>query len=65
MPREYRHISRYEKEILELMSEVNRLVGETNTDFESLLKHYKVESTSKMTTEQLKDCVKKLKERLE
>ena len=53
-----------QKQNLELMSELNRLVGETNTNYEDILKHYKVDSTSEMTIEQLKDCVEKLKEKL-
>lgn len=50
-----------QKEIFNLMVKMNELVAETpNTDFETITKHYKVESTSEMTLEQLKDCVKKL-----
>lgn len=52
-----------ENKILELMNKINELASETNTDFEDIRKHYKVESTSEMTLEQLKDCVKNLKEK--
>lgn len=49
-----------QKEILNLMVKMNKLVAETHKDFETITKHYKVESTSEMTLEQLKDCVSKL-----
>lgn len=50
-----------QKEIFNLMVKMNELVVETpNMDFEDIRKHYKVESTSEMTLEQLKDCVSKL-----
>ena len=51
-------------EILSLTTEMNRLVNETNTDYEKLLAHYKVKSNSEMSLEQLKDAVKILKERI-
>ena len=49
-----------EKEILDLMQQVRVLADDTNTDYEDLLKYYKVTSNSEMTLEQLKDCVKNL-----
>lgn len=52
-----------QKQILELMARMNELVGETHTDFEDITTHYKVESTSEMTTTQLIDCVKNLEEK--
>lgn len=52
-----------QKQILELMVRINELVAETHTDFEDIRKHYKVESTSKMTLKQLEDCIKNLEEK--
>lgn len=49
-----------EKEILDLMQQMRELADLTNTDYEELLKYYKVNSNSNMTLEQLKDCVKNL-----
>ena len=49
-----------QKEILNLMVKMNELVSETHKNFEDITKYYKVESTSNMTLEQLKDCVSKL-----
>lgn len=49
--------------ILNLMARMNELVTETNTDFEDITTHYKVDSTSKMTLKQLEDCVKNLEEK--
>lgn len=45
---------------LELLNDLNTLVAVTGTDYEKVLKHYKVESTSEMTTEQLEEAVEKL-----
>jgi len=53
-----------QQERLELINDLNGLVELTNTDYEKLLAHYKVESNADMTTEQLKDAVEKLKEKL-
>lgn len=53
-----------QQERLELINDLNGLVELTNTDYEKLLEHYKVESNSDMTTEQLKEAVEKLKEKL-
>lgn len=53
-----------QKEIFNLMVKVNELVAETpNIDFETITNYYKVNSTSEMTIEQLKDCVKNLEEK--
>lgn len=49
--------------ILNLMARMNELVSETNTDYEDITTHYKVDSTSKMTLKQLEDCVKNLEEK--
>ena len=53
-----------QNERLELINDLTGLVEVTNTDYEKLLKHYKVESNADMTTEQLKEAIEKLKERL-
>ena len=45
------------------MGKVKELVEETNTDYEDIRKHYKVESTSNMTKEQLQDCIKNLEKK--
>ena len=45
------------------MKDTNLIVGKTNTDFEDITTHYKVESTSNMTLKQLEDCVKNLEEK--
>lgn len=49
--------------ILNLMARMNELVSETNTYYEDITTHYKVDSTSKMTLKQLEDCVKNLEEK--
>lgn len=53
-----------QQERLELINDLNGLVELTNTDYEKLLEHYKVKSNADMTTEQLKEAVEKLKEKL-
>ena len=53
-----------QKEILELMQELTRLLDETNTDRDKFYKYYKVSSNAEMTLEQLKDGIEKLKEKL-
>ena len=53
-----------QQERLELINDLNGLVELTNTDYEKLLAHYKVDSNSDMTTEQLKEAIEKLKEKL-
>ena len=53
-----KELSEEEQElILIYMNKVNKLVHETNTDFEELLKYFKVKSTSNMTLNQLKEAV--------
>lgn len=52
------------QEELELINEINILVQKTKTDYEKLLKHYKVKSNSEMTIEQLKDAKKLLEQKL-
>lgn len=53
-----------QEEKLLLTEKMNKLVHETNTNYPTLLKHYKVDSTSKMTLEQIKDAIKKLEGKL-
>lgn len=53
-----------QQERLKLLSDISGLVELTNTDYEKILEHYKVESSAEMTTEQLKETVEKLKEKL-
>lgn len=53
-----------QNERLELINDLNGLVELTNTDYEKLLEHYKVESNADMTTEQLKEAVEKLRSKL-
>ncbi len=50
-----------EKEVIDLMQQMGELADSTNTNYEELLKYYKVDSNSKMTLDQLRDCVKNLK----
>ena len=53
-----------QKEKLQLLSDINGLVAQTNTDMDKMLKAYKVNSTSEMTIEQLRDCAKRLIKKL-
>lgn len=53
-----------QNERLELINDLNGLVELTNTDYEKFLAHYKVESNADMTTEQLKEAIERLKEKL-
>lgn len=53
-----------QQERLELINDLNGLVELTNTDYEKLLAHYKVESNADMTTEQLKEAIEKLRGKL-
>ena len=53
-----------QKEILNKMMELQKLLNETNTDRDNFYKYYKVKSDSEMTLEQLNDAINKLKEKL-
>lgn len=53
-----------QQERLELINDLNGLVELTNTDYEKLLAHYKVESNAEMTTDQLKEAIEKLRDKL-
>ena len=55
-----------EKEQLEkltLINKMNELVVQTKTDYEKILEHYKVETNSDMTIEQLKDAINLLEKK--
>lgn len=52
------------KEQTTLLAEFNKLVIETNTDIKKILNNYEVESTSKLSIEQLKDAIKVLKKKV-
>lgn len=52
-----------EKRTLELLSKMNELELDTNSDHEEILKYYKVESNQDMTLEQLEDCIKTLEKK--
>ncbi len=54
-----------QQEILRLIDETNNLLEETKTNRESFYKFYKVKSNGDMTLDQLKDAVKRLKEKLD
>lgn len=49
---------------LELLNKMNKLIDETNSDYEKLLAHYKVKSNANMTIEQLEDAVSVLEKKL-
>jgi pyruvate/2-oxoacid:ferredoxin oxidoreductase alpha subunit len=50
---------------IQLMSELNDLVAETECDYEALKRHYKVKSNNEMTIAQLQEAVNTLKKRVE
>ena len=54
-----------QKEILDKMVELQNLLEQTNTDRNKFYNYYKVDNCSKMTLEQLKDGIEKLKQKLE
>ena len=49
---------------LQLITEMNQLEIDTNSDHEEILKHYKVTSNQDMTIEQLNNCIAILKKKL-
>jgi Ca2+-binding EF-hand superfamily protein len=49
-----------QKEILELITEINNLLDEKEIDRDKFYKYYKVTSNNEMTLEQLRDAKKKL-----
>lgn len=53
-----------QKKILDLMSELHKLLDETNTDREKFYKYYKVSSDAEMTISQLEDGIAKLKKKV-
>lgn len=54
-----------QKEMLELIQDINNLLETTNTNRESFYKYYKVSSNGEMTLEQLKDAREKLLAKVE
>lgn len=56
--------NRNDNEKLELIVKLTKLVEETNTDYEKLLKFYKVDSNVNMTIEQLKNAINELEKRV-
>ena len=52
-----------QKEKITLMIELNNLLTETGVDREEFYKNYEVKTNGEMTTEQLKDAIKVLKEK--
>lgn len=52
-----------EDDKLKLITEMNQLEIETNSNHEEILKHYKVSSNQEMTIEQLNDCIAILKKK--
>ena len=52
------------KEQTTLLAEFNKLVIETNTDIKKILNNYEVESTSKLSIDQLKDAIEVLKKKV-
>lgn len=53
-----------QKEKLELIIKLNELFEKTDVDREGFYKQYNVKSNDKMTTEQIKDAISKLEEKL-
>ena len=53
-----------QQERLSLIAQMSDLIDKTNTDYEGMLKHYKVDSNSKMTTEQLRDAISIMEKKL-
>lgn len=48
---------------LKLLAKVKQLVADTDSDYEAILKHYKVESDAEMTIEQLKEAISVLEKK--
>lgn len=53
-----------QEETLKLMAEMKTLVSTTKTDYDKLLAHYKVNSNTEMSLEQLRDAVSNLKRKI-
>ena len=53
------------KERLKLISDINELVIDTDTDFGELYKHFKVNSLNELTLSKLDECKKILLKKLE
>ena len=48
---------------LKLLVKVKQLVADTDSDYEAILKHYKVESDAEMSVEQLKEAISVLEKK--
>ena len=48
---------------LKLLVKVKQLVADTDSDYEAILKHYKVESDAELTNEQLKEAISVLEKK--
>ena len=53
-----------QKERINLLTKINKLVADTWTNYEDITDYYKVKSTRNLTIEQMKDCIKNLEEKL-
>ena len=53
-----------QQEKLELINKVNTMARDTNTEIEKILETYNVDSTSKMTIEQLKQAIRVMEKKL-
>lgn len=59
------HFTHEENDIrLDLMTKISDLVIETNTDYDKILEHFKVDDTAKMTIEQLNEALEILKKKV-
>ena len=52
------------QERLSSINNINKLILETDTDYEDLYSYFKVDSLNKLTTKQLNECVKILEKKL-
>ena len=53
-----------QQERLNLIVQMGDLIDKTNTDYDGLLKHYKVNSNMEMTNEQIKEAIKIMEKKL-
>lgn len=52
------------KQRLELINQINKLVLDTDTDYEDLYKHFKIKSINELTVLQMEECKKILNQKL-
>jgi len=62
---EFKENNDLDKVRLTLLNKMKTLVEETNTDYEQLLEHYKVESNTQLTMDQLEEAIKVLETKKE